>query len=97
MLYAFFLFILVPERTQIIEDLSSGHPRHRLLYGMSGVRDTFPGFLSYLSSVTPEKLTTGDFIKLVSNVHANGELNRLVVDEVNFARHLISQHTDTAD
>jgi hypothetical protein len=32
--------------------------------------------------VTPEKLCTAEFLGLLDGVHDNGELNRLVVDEV---------------
>ncbi|EIN12531.1 ATP-dependent DNA helicase [Punctularia strigosozonata HHB-11173 SS5] len=52
------------ERLAIIKDISSGHPRNRLLY------------------ITPERLSSADFSKLLQKVYQNGELNRFVVDEV---------------
>ncbi|KIM30825.1 hypothetical protein M408DRAFT_327788 [Serendipita vermifera MAFF 305830] len=67
--HAFTSETIASEREEIVRDLSSGHPRCRLLY------------------ITPEKLCSAETNKLIRKVHAQGELNRLVVDEA----HCISE------
>ncbi|KAF8215005.1 P-loop containing nucleoside triphosphate hydrolase protein, partial [Mycena galopus ATCC 62051] len=57
------------EKTDIVRDLSSGHPVNRLLY------------------VTPEKFCSPEFLKILTKLYEQKELNRLVVDEA----HCISE------
>ncbi|KAJ7913561.1 ATP-dependent DNA helicase [Mycena leptocephala] len=57
------------DKTNIVRDLSSGHPENRLLY------------------ITPEKFCSSDFLKILTMVYEQKELNRLVVDEA----HCISE------
>jgi superfamily II DNA helicase RecQ len=72
---------------QITDDLSSGRPAYRLLYST-------PVFTlqlmcrcqMYWLLVTPEKLCTAEFLRLLDGIYGNGELNRLVVDEVKNCR-----------
>ncbi|EJT98732.1 ATP-dependent DNA helicase [Dacryopinax primogenitus] len=51
------------EKSRITKDLSSGHPRIRLLY------------------ITPEKLASAEFSKLMMKVYDNRQVMRLIVDE----------------
>lgn len=69
---------------QIRKDLRSGHPKIRLLYGKAfDVLTRVPVLIVFLlPSVTAERLAMPKFRDLLKVVDRQGELARLVVDEV---------------
>lgn len=69
--------------SQIAKDLFSGHPGNRLLYSVYCSYNGPPCRVNQATSpVTPEKLSTLEFQKMINSVYQERELNRLVVDEV---------------
>lgn len=64
---------------QIKKDLSSGHPRTRLLYSAC----TFSRDLLTNKSppVTPEGMNSEPFKSILKKLYKQGELNRFIVDE----------------
>ena len=64
---------------QIIRDLCSRCVSTRLLY--SELRFSDKRIHGLMFEVTPEKLTTSDFMKILDETYSRHELKRLVVDE----------------
>lgn len=79
------------EQEEILQDMESGHPKTRLLYGASRVDparvqpslETSP----HSCPVTPERLSSPSFKRRLDILHKHKELMRLVVDEA----HCISE------